>query len=92
MGLAKAKTPVEVEKQLMDLIPEKDWIDFGHILIHHGRAVCAARTPRCEDCVVESHCPKIGVDAKPKKSTKFKTGKPLSERIAASNKKKTKAK
>ena len=40
------------------------------------------------DCVVESHCPKIGVDAKPKKSTKFKTGKPLSERIAASNKKK----
>ena len=97
MGLAKAKTPVEVEKQLMALIPEKDWIDFGHILIHHGRAVCTARTPRCEDCVVESHCPKIGVDAKPPKSTpkksrKVKIGKSLSERIASSKKKKTKAK
>ncbi len=92
MGLAKAKTPVEVEKQLMDLIPEKDWIDFGHILIHHGRAVCGARTPRCEECVVESHCPKIGVESKPAKSAKPKTRKPLSERIAASKKKKTKAK
>jgi endonuclease-3 len=92
MGLAKAKTPVEVEKQLMDLIPEKDWIDFGHILIHHGRAVCAARTPRCEECVVEAHCPKIGVGAKPAKSARPKTVKPLSERIAASKKKKTKAK
>jgi len=92
MGLAKAKTPVEVETQLMALIPEKDWIDFAHILIHHGRAVCAARTPRCEDCVVASHCPKIGVDAKPAKNTLLKTAKPLSERIAASKKKKTKAK
>ncbi len=92
MGLAKAKNPVEVEKQLTALIPEKDWIDFGHILIHHGRAVCAARTPRCEDCVVFSHCPKIGVDAKPAKERLLKTGKPLSERIASSKKKKTKAK
>ena len=92
MGLAKAKTPVEVEKQLTALIPEKDWIDFGHILIHHGRAVCAARTPRCEECVVASHCPKIGVDAKPAKDTLLKSAKPLSERIAASKKKKTKTK
>ena len=92
MGLAKAKTPVEVEKQLTALIPEKDWIDSGHILIHHGRAVCAARTPRCEECVVASHCPKIGVDAKPAKNTLLKSAKPLSERIAASKKKKTKTK
>lgn len=92
MGLANAKNPVQVETQLMALIPEKDWIDFGHILIHHGRAVCVARTPRCEECVVESTCPKIGVDAKPAKSMKPKPGRPLSERIAAGTKKKTKAK
>jgi endonuclease-3 len=92
MGLSDGKNPVQVEKQLTALIPEKDWIDFAHILIHHGRAVCVARAPRCEECVVESYCPKIGVEAKPAKVTKPKTGQPLSERIAASKTKKTKAK
>lgn len=94
LGLAKGKTPVEVEKEMMALIPEKHWIDFGHILIHHGRAVCSARAPRCDDCVVASHCPKIGVQAtaaEPGKAPR-RTGKPLAARIAASKKKKTKAK
>lgn len=91
LGLVQAKTPVQVESQLVEIIPEKDWIDFGHILIHHGRAVCTARSPRCEDCVVEASCPKIGIVAKPKPAVK-PPGRPLAERIAASKKKKTKAK
>ena len=88
LGLAKGKTPVDVEKQLMALIPEEDWIDFAHILIHHGRAVCSARAPQCDDCVVAAHCPKIGVDALAKKAEKKKPGTPLAARIAASKKKK----
>lgn len=92
LGLVKAKTPVEVEKQLVAIIPQSDWIDFGHILIHHGRAVCSARSPQCDDCVVAAHCPKIGVEAKKLEAAKPKSGKPLSERIAASKNKKTKAK
>jgi endonuclease-3 len=91
LGFVEAKTPVHVENQLVELIPEKDWIDFGHILIHHGRAVCAARSPRCDECVVASSCPKIGVVAKPKPAAPAPR-KPLAERIAAGKKKKTKAK
>ena len=92
LGLVKAKNPVEVEKQLVAIIPEQDWIDFGHILIHHGRAVCSARSPRCDDCIVAAHCPKIGVETKPANAAKPKPGKTLSERIAAGKKKKTRAK
>lgn len=91
LGLVEAKTPVQVESQLIEIIPQKDWIDFGHILIHHGRAVCTARAPRCDDCVVASLCPKIGVVAKSKPEPPPR-GRPLAERIAAGRKKKTKAK
>lgn len=88
MGLAAAKSPEGVERQLMELVPRKDWIDLGHILIHHGRAVCTARNPDCEACDVEAYCPKIGVS--PKKSPKRQTRPriPLGERIAASKRKK----
>lgn len=94
LGLADGKNPQRVETELMEIVPKKDWIDFGHILIHHGRAVCTARSPRCQDCVVEPHCPKIGVEAKakPAKARAKKPRRPLAERIAASKKKKSKAK
>lgn len=91
LGLVNATTPVQVESRLIEIIPRKDWIDFGHILIHHGRAVCTARAPRCEECVVTTDCPKIGVTAKPKPEAAAPR-RPLSERIAASKKKKSRAK
>ncbi len=46
-----------IEKDLMELIPRKDWTLFGHLLIFHGRQICAARTPDCPLCPVNKLCP-----------------------------------
>ncbi|HEX5707939.1 MAG TPA: endonuclease III [Pyrinomonadaceae bacterium] len=57
LALSLQKTPEKVERDLMALIPERDWVAFSHLLIAHGRAVCKARTPLCAECVVEAQCP-----------------------------------
>jgi endonuclease III len=61
LGLSVFTNPVKVERDLMNLIPEKDWTMFAHRLIFHGRQVCHSRKPLCEDCTLASFCPKIGV-------------------------------
>lgn len=61
LGLTMQKTPDKIEKDLCQLVPEKDWINFSHWLIFHGRQVCKARRPACERCVLEGECPKRGV-------------------------------
>ena len=61
MGLTKQKDAVKIEFEMMDLIPKKDWSDFGLLLISHGRAICEARKPKCEVCPINNLCPKIGV-------------------------------
>ena len=48
--------PVKVEQDLMKVIPQDRWIAFSHELIHHGRQICVARTPRCADCTLERIC------------------------------------
>jgi endonuclease-3 len=48
---------VKIERDLMRLVPRRYWNVFPHLLIHHGRRVCLARTPRCELCVVNDLCP-----------------------------------
>lgn len=63
MGLTKHVDPVKVERDLMELIPQKDWTIFSHRMIFHGRQVCAARKPDCEGCSLAKDCPKIGVGA-----------------------------
>ncbi|MEY3513134.1 MAG: hypothetical protein RL420_157 [Pseudomonadota bacterium] len=55
-GLAKGKTPYEVEMQLLKRIPEKFLVDAHHWLILHGRYVCQARRPRCWECGVSQFC------------------------------------
>ena len=60
-GLAKGKTPYEVEMQLLKRIPEKYLVDAHHWLILHGRYICQARSPRCGECGVSQFCRKIGV-------------------------------
>lgn len=61
MGLAKAKNPLETERQVCDLMPSDKWADAHHWLIHHGRAVCKARNPLCHECPVQEYCPRIDV-------------------------------
>lgn len=57
LGLTRADDPVKIERDLQKVVPRPDWARFPHLLIHHGRRVCDARRPRCEDCVLEDLCP-----------------------------------
>jgi endonuclease-3 len=57
LGLTAQTQPEKIERDLMELVPRKDWIDFSHLLIAHGRAVCKARTPLCAECPLEKLCP-----------------------------------
>ncbi|PRR78239.1 Endonuclease III [Clostridium liquoris] len=56
IGLAKGKTPEQVEKELMKNIPKHMWSDTHHYLIWHGRNICKARKPDCEKCPVAPYC------------------------------------
>lgn len=56
------KDAVRIEQDLMELIPKKEWIDFSHRMIHHGRRICTARKPKCDQCPLGDICPRIGVD------------------------------
>ncbi len=61
MGLSEHDDPVKVERDLMELIPRKDWTMFAHRMIFHGRQVCQARKPQCETCSLAALCPRRGV-------------------------------
>ncbi len=61
MGLTNQKDPYKIELDLQKLLPPKDWADFCHCLVYHGRAYCTARAPKCDACPIEHLCPKIGV-------------------------------
>jgi endonuclease-3 len=56
LGLAKGETPQKVEQELVRILPESRWIGFSHQIIHHGRAVCEARKPKCDRCNLEQLC------------------------------------
>jgi uracil-DNA glycosylase len=69
IGLSTAGEPVAIEKDLMRLVPEREWTTFGPALILHGRAVCKAKAPACDGCVIESLCEKkMTIEKKAKKS------------------------
>jgi endonuclease-3 len=57
LGLTRQDDPVKIERDLQRVVPRADWARFPHLLIWHGRRVCDARRPRCEDCVLEDLCP-----------------------------------
>ncbi len=61
LGLSSHADPVKIERDLMAIVPKKDWSLFGLRLIYHGRRVCHARKPRCEECGLASLCPRLGV-------------------------------
>lgn len=62
LGLTAAEDPVKIESDLMALLPKKEWINFSHRLIHHGRRICSARKPMCDECGMNDFCPRIGVE------------------------------
>ena len=57
LGLTKEKDAQKIERDLIEIVPKKDWIMFSHLLIAHGRKICKARAPLCEECPVERPCP-----------------------------------
>jgi endonuclease III len=57
LGLTRQEDPAKIERDLMRVVPRADWARFPHLLIWHGRRVCDARRPRCEDCVLADLCP-----------------------------------
>lgn len=57
LGFSDHENPEKIEQDLMQIIPKKDWIDIGHLLIWHGRKICNARKPRCSECPVKELCP-----------------------------------
>jgi endonuclease-3 len=61
LGLTRHKNPAKVELALAEIVPQEEWLNFSGRLIMHGRKVCHALRPRCEQCAVADLCPKIGV-------------------------------
>ena len=61
LGLTDEKDPVDIEKDLMALLPRREWTFFSHALVWHGRRVCSARAPDCPGCGFNKICPKRGV-------------------------------
>jgi endonuclease-3 len=62
LGFTRREDPVKIERDLIRLVPREDWALFPHLLIWHGRRVCDARRPACEDCVIADLCPASRVD------------------------------
>lgn len=61
LGLTRHKDPVKIERDLIELLPKREWIAFSHRMIYHGRQICVARRPKCEQCSMNKFCPQIGV-------------------------------
>jgi len=69
LGLSREGDPEKIERDLMAVVPKKDWLDFNSLLVNHGRRVCQARTARCLECVLAALCPSAGAfypELKPK--------------------------
>ena len=57
LGLTLNTDPVKIERDLMALVPRKNWTEYSHLIIRHGRARCVARKPDCPNCEIRSLCP-----------------------------------
>ena len=57
LGFSEQKTAEKIERDLIAIVPKKEWVIFPHLMISHGRAVCKARNPLCDECVIEKLCP-----------------------------------
>ena len=57
LGLSQEKTAEKIERDLIEIVPKRDWVIFPHLMIAHGRKICKARNPFCAECPVEKLCP-----------------------------------
>jgi endonuclease-3 len=57
LNFSQEKTAEKIERDLIELVPRKDWVLFPHLMIYHGRQICKARSPLCAECVIEKQCP-----------------------------------
>ena len=62
LALSQQKDAVKIEKDLMAVIPDTEWVAFSHRMIQHGRKVCVARKPHCGVCPLNTICPKVGIE------------------------------
>jgi endonuclease-3 len=63
LGITEESSPERIERELMKLVPREHWREFTHLCISHGRATCTARSPDCDDCVLEDVCPSSRLDS-----------------------------
>lgn len=61
LGLTTSANPEIIERDLIAILPQAEWIEFSHRLIHHGRRTCIARRPKCTECGLLKHCPRNGL-------------------------------
>lgn len=57
LNFSQEKTAEKIEQDLIEIVPRKEWVIFPHLMIYHGRKICKARTPLCEECTIEKLCP-----------------------------------
>lgn len=57
LGFTKEQNPEKIERDLMSIVPQEDWTIFAHRMIQHGRQVCQARKPKCNECLLAPECP-----------------------------------
>jgi endonuclease III len=62
LGLTTSSNPDIIERELKEILPKSEWINYSHRLIHHGRAICIARRPRCTECPLLKICPRVGLE------------------------------
>jgi endonuclease III len=64
LGLCDSTDPVKIEHEIAANVARKEWINLSHRLIEHGRTICAAQKPKCDECGLAAMCPKVGVERK----------------------------
>lgn len=57
LGLTRETDPVKIESDLMEVVPQNEWTLWSHLMIAHGRKICQARKPRCQECPLLAYCP-----------------------------------
>ena len=70
LKITSSKDPVKIERQVCSIVPKEEWTGLSLRLILHGRRICIARRPRCEDCILSDFCPSSRTRPKPTRRRK----------------------